>query len=96
MICGHGAKESHTSIFLCQGKEGRAREKKGLDEGVWGAEGEGANRAPNHILHLRFLFGFVYTYIHCPLYKVRLYNPMQRLHKFCFYEVIISLFLFKL
>lgn len=63
MICEHRAKESHTSIHLCQGGEGRAREKKGLDGGVWGAEGEGANGAPNHILHLRVILG-VCIYIH--------------------------------
>lgn len=47
MIGEHRAKESHTSIHLCQVGEGRAGEKRGLDGGVQGA----ANGASNHILY---------------------------------------------
>lgn len=63
MICGHWAKESRTSIHLCQEERGGEREKRGLDGGVWGAEGEGANGAPNHILHFGVILD-VYIYIY--------------------------------
>lgn len=59
MICGHWAMKNHTSIRLCQ-EEG---EKEGLDAGLQGTEGEGANRAPNHILHLWVILG-VCTCVH--------------------------------
>lgn len=43
---------------------GGEREKRGLDGGVRGAEGEGANGAPNHILHLRVILGlYICIYI---------------------------------
>lgn len=53
MICGRWAKESHEGIHLCQDE----REERGLDGGVRGAEGEGPNGAPNHILHLWVILG---------------------------------------
>lgn len=39
------------------GREVREREKRGLDGRVRGAEGEGPNGPPNHILHLRVILG---------------------------------------
>lgn len=57
---GEGEPHGYPSL---SGREGREREKKGLDGGVRGAEGEGPNRAPNHILHLRVILG-VYVCVH--------------------------------
>lgn len=51
---GEGEPHEYPSL---SGREGREREKKGLDGGVWGAKGEGPNGAPNHILHLRVILG---------------------------------------
>lgn len=39
------------------GREVREREKRGLDGRVRGAEGEGPNGPPNHILHLGVILG---------------------------------------
>lgn len=51
---GKGEPHEYPSL---SGREGRARKRKGLDGGAWGAEGERANEAPNHILHLRVILG---------------------------------------
>lgn len=51
---GEGEPHEYPSL---SGREGREREKKGLDGGVRGAEGEVPNGAPNHILHLRVILG---------------------------------------
>ncbi len=60
---GEGEPHEYPSL---SGRGGREREKKGLDGGVWGAEGEGPNGAPNHILHLRVILGvyILYIYMH--------------------------------
>lgn len=44
------------SIFVRTGGK-REQEKRGLDGRVLGAEGEGANGPPNHVLHRRVILG---------------------------------------
>lgn len=51
---GEGEPQGYPSL---SGREGGEREKKGLDGGVQGAEGEGPNGAPNHVLHLEVILG---------------------------------------
>lgn len=51
---GEGEPHGYPSL---SGREGGEREKKGLDGGVRGAEGEGPNGAPNHVLHLKVILG---------------------------------------
>lgn len=55
-----GNGEPHEYPSLSRG-EGRANEKKGLDGGECRAEGEGANRAPNHILDLGLFWVYIYA-----------------------------------
>lgn len=60
---GEGEPHEYPSL---SGREGREREKKELDGGVWGAEGERPNGAPNHILHLWVILGLcvrIYIYM---------------------------------
>lgn len=53
MICGHWASESLVRIHLCQRE---SEEDGGLGGGERGAEGEGLNGEPDHILHLKGYF----------------------------------------
>lgn len=57
-----GRAEAHGYPSL-SGRKGRQQERRGLDEGVRSAQGEGPNGVSNHILHLTAYSGCIYAYM---------------------------------
>lgn len=65
------------------GREVREREKRGLDGRVRGAEGEGPNGPPNHILHLGVILG-VYILSAMQMWGGESrYSPLRTLQELC-------------